>query len=147
MGLTIQGKTVAAQNKVTVHGNECTALKMYGNEVWRKDGWETVFSGSRVYTSTGSMAISGLKAGDTVDITATAEFSEYNGYGTYSYSDSLTRSQLPTSLTFYSYASISLTVSDNKINFVFNGRTESFKGQVSEYKPVKLTITEVRVKR
>ena len=46
MSLTIQGNTVPVTGKVTVNGNECNTIQMYGSEVWKKDEWETLFSGS-----------------------------------------------------------------------------------------------------
>lgn len=149
MGLKIQGNTVTAQSKVTVYGNDCNAVQMYGNEVWKKqtDEWETLFSGKRMFGKTGSMAVDGLNASDTVVITATALFVEYSDNGNYTHTVSASRRELPASLNIYSYADIWITVGNGKVDFVFTSGSSSFKGEITNYAPIELTITEIRRKR
>lgn len=147
MSLTIQGNTVPVTGKVTVNGNECNTIQMYGSEVWKKDEWETLFSGSWTSTSQPSMDVSGLKVGDTVTVSATAKFVEAHSYAQYEHEDSITRQQLPTTLSLYSYTSFNLTVGDGKINIEGRMGTQSFKGETVYYAPISITITEVRRKK
>lgn len=149
MGLTIQGNTVTAQSKVTVYGNDCNAVQMYGNEVWKKqtDEWETLFSGTKVFNSSGSMYIYGLSPNDTVTVTADGGFVEYAENANYWHPASMTRQQLPASLSYYSYASIELSVGTNELNIVFKDSDLSFKGSVVKYVPAGINITEIRRKR
>ena len=137
------------QSKVTIYGNEAETVQMYGKEVWKKytDWWETVFSDEAYFKESGSMTVNGLKPSDTVTVTAEATFLEFNGVTGYTHNDSVTQMRLPAFLSVYSFANIVITAGNGTLDFKFNPYTESFKGEVTRYIPVKLIITEVRVKR
>ena len=146
MALIIHEKVVPTSGKFIIKGNKCNVVYMLDKEVWRREEWETLFSGSQTFGATGSMEIPGLKPGDTVTISATAKFVEFIENSENAYDDSVIQTALPTSLSYQTHASIDLTVGANKIDFKFSESTQSLKGLVVRYMPVNLTITEIRRK-
>lgn len=150
MGLIIQGNTVSTQNKLIINGNECKKVIMYGNTVWEKkvEQWDDLFTGSQSFTGSGSMSVPGINAGDTISVSATAEYTEIYEYEDYSESHdsitSVTRRTLPATIAIYDTANIELWASSGRIGFTFNEYYDEYKGEVVRYIPTKLTITEVR---
>lgn len=148
MSLEFYDIEIIPEKNVTILSSAASKVEMYGNKVWEKytPKWITLFSGSQSFTQGGSMTVSGINVGDTVDVSANLEVIEYVDDQEYSnLSNSITRKNLPALVEYY--ASAYLTVGKNTINFTFDEYYEPYKGADVVYVPVKLTITEVRVLR
>ena len=102
----------------------------YGTAI---SAWETVWSGSRTLTESGSITIPELVAGGSVQITANVEFMDFyiedeeTVYPGEYFSGSVNRELLPA--TIFGYVSfVELTRNGNQIIVTFNAGEESAKG-------------------
>lgn len=122
----------------------------YGTATAGSD-WETVWTGSNTYTSSGSFTVPGLAADGNVQVTANISTKEYyivdesNYFEGNEYSGSVSRGTLPTSI-YGNLSDVSLTRNGSTINFSFNEGVEYSKGYTIYEIPVSITITEVRRK-
>lgn len=116
--------------------------------------WETIWTGSQTFTSSGSLIIPGLSVGDSVRLTANAHFTQefYDFDGTFlpdytqEYSNGTIDATLPMSL-YGNNSYIWFTHEGDKIRFNFIEDDNGLKGvEIYEY-PDSLTITEVRRQR
>lgn len=114
--------------------------------------WQTVFSGTQMFTEAGSFTVSGIGNGGTVQITANVTYVEYyvseldesieEGY---TYSAGVTRSTVPVTING-EMSSVGLTRSGNQISVSTNIQYQYAKGYYIYDIPVSIVITEVRWK-
>lgn len=147
MSLKIYNNTVLGDSKVKVY-TDTDALKMYGNEVWRKkaDEWETLFSGSAEFNWSGGLDFEGHNVNDKIYLTADITFSECVAGGTPNYyGQTINIRLLPTTVDF-NQANVYFSVSNGRLNFTFNFHIYDFKGIKTLTTPTKVVIKEIRRK-
>ncbi len=129
----------------TVTGN----VTFYGTAT-QADAWQTIWSGTKTFTASGSFSVPGLSTSGKVQVTANIIFKE--GYVQWdtgatmegnTYTGALNRTTLPA--TVYGLRSnVEFSKSGSNINVTFNPAMEYAKGYDIYESPVSLTITEVR---
>lgn len=111
--------------------------------------WQTVWTGSRTFTSSGSFSVPGLAAGGSVQVSANAVFSQQimdysdNTEYTETINQSMNRTKLPATLWGY-VASIELSRNSDQVFFIFKDSEEYSKAYAIYEVPTSITITEVR---
>lgn len=135
---------------VSVNGD----VKYYGVAQKVQEYYEKIFTGSREFTSSGSLNVPALKSTDTVKITAEVIFydyvgkdedAEYTGYIEESseyITRNITEQKLPYKLQF-GYAYVAFEHNGQNINFEFNDYYNEFKGIYIFHAPYKVIIKEV----
>lgn len=129
----------------TVTGN----VSFYGTAT-QADAWQTIWSGTKTFTASGSFSVPGLSTSGKAQITANIVYKEeYVQWDTgetvagNTYSGSLNRTTLPTAV-YGLRSDVAFSKSGNQITFTFNSCVENSKGYDIYESPVSLTITEVR---
>lgn len=113
--------------------------------------WQTIWTGSQTFSSTGSFTVPGLESGGSVQVTANVDFEEYyieseeSGYLGNVFSSGINRGTLPTTI-YGNLSSVALSRSGSQILFTFNEGEEYSKGFLIYEVPVTINITEVRRK-
>lgn len=149
MALSFNGTNITS---VVFNGTEMNALNFDGQVVFQKavPVWETIWTGSRTFSDSGSYDGFNISEGDELQVTATATFSEM--YYDYDYGEeypgedhwkSITQKTLPTSIQC-ELGWIDISASGNKLRLSFNSSSEYAKGYELWEDPTSITIKEIR---
>lgn len=148
MGFSVFKNTVSAEKDVKLYKNNVKLLYIYGNEVWDKTVWETLFAGSESIIGEGSFAVSGLRASDRAYLTVTVHFLNFYGLNSRPVENLITATlqRLPLRVEQSPGAYVDFDYADGSISFKFCGKVEQLKGIATRQSPYKVVIQEVRRK-
>ena len=143
-GAGLQSRTVPFTFTVT------NAVRFSASATAPAVNWETVWTGTKTFTSSGEFSIPVLKSGGSVQVTATAKFKSYFKYEweekyepISDFDDAINRRELPVTI-YANIASLSLSRNEDKIIINFIADYDNSKGYYIVETPVSFTITEVR---